>query len=290
LATEGVSTSQHASNGLNCATCHSNLETNELYTFEEVTFPSGATVTMAADEADEAGLQSNTCINCHQGRSSTVSVDRVIGETGDSELGEGFRFQNVHYFAAGATLFGSDVQGAYQFAGQEYAGRNEHVGSFDSCVECHDTHALEVVVEECSECHETVATEEDLQTIRVSEVDHDGDGDVEEGIAGEIATMSEVLFAAMQAYTVNNGLDQIVYDSHAYPYFFNDTDGDGEPNDGYSTWTPALLRAAYNYQYTQKDPGAFAHNSTYVMQFLYDSINAVSGDTSAMTRPLSVSE
>ncbi|MCZ7666217.1 MAG: hypothetical protein M5U34_02725 [Chloroflexi bacterium] len=46
FATEGVMTSQHASNGLNCATCHSNLETNELYTFESVTFPSGATVTM----------------------------------------------------------------------------------------------------------------------------------------------------------------------------------------------------------------------------------------------------
>ena len=286
LATEGVSTSQHASNGLNCATCHSDLTTNELYTFEEVTFPSGATVTMAVDETDEAGLKSNTCINCHQGRSSTVSVDQLIGDTGDNELGEGFRFQNVHYFAAGATLFGSEVQGAYQFAGQEYAGRNEHVGKFDTCVECHDTHALEVVVEECSDCHENVASKEDLQAIRVSEVDYDGDGDATEGIAGEIATMSETLYAAMQAYAANTaGVDPIVYDAHAYPYFFNDTDGDGEPNDGFSTWTPALLRAAYNYQYSQKDPGAFAHNSPYVMQILYDSINAVGGDTTGMTRP-----
>ncbi|MCZ7666219.1 MAG: hypothetical protein M5U34_02735 [Chloroflexi bacterium] len=90
--------------------------------------------------------------------------------------------------------------------------------------------------------------------------------------------MADVLYAAMQAYTVDNGLDQIVYDAHAYPYFFNDTDGDGEPNEGYSTWTPALLRAAYNYQYVQKDPGAFAHNGAYVMQFLFDSINSIGGD------------
>ena len=37
LATEGVSTAT-CSNGLNCATCHSDLTTNELYTFEEVIF------------------------------------------------------------------------------------------------------------------------------------------------------------------------------------------------------------------------------------------------------------
>ena len=47
--------------------------------------------------------------------------------------------------------------------------------------------------------------------------------------------MSETLYAAMQAYAANTaaGVDPIVYDAHAYPYFFNDTDGDGEPNDGF---------------------------------------------------------
>jgi hypothetical protein len=34
-----------------------------------------------------------------------------------------------------------------------------------------------------------------------------------------------------------------------------------------------------------KDPGAFAHNNEYVMQFLYDSINDIGGDVSGMTRP-----
>jgi len=33
-----------------------------------------------------------------------------------------------------------------------------------------------------------------------------------------------------------------------------------------------LLRAAYNYQYAMKDPGAFAHNGKYVIQALYDSL------------------
>jgi hypothetical protein len=46
-----------------------------------------------------------------------------------------------------------------------------------------------------------------------------------------------------------------------------------------------LLRAAYNYQYVAKDPGAFAHNAEYILQILYDSIKDVGGDTSGMERP-----
>ncbi len=288
LATEGVSISQPASGGLNCATCHSNLETFELYQFEEVTFPSGAKVTLVENENDDEGLKSNTCINCHQGRSSSVTLDRAIGDAPPDQVSESLRFQNIHYFAAGATLFGSEVQGAYQYAGQEYVGRNEHVNAFDTCIECHNAHALEVQWQECSDCHENVTGLADLTLIRASETDYDGDGDVSEGIAGEIATMGDVLFAAMQAYaSATEGVSPILYDSHAYPYFFADTNGDGvvsEGDEGFATWTPNLLRAAYNYQYLQKDPGAFAHNSIYVLQILFDSINGVGGDTSGMTR------
>ena len=273
LATEGVSITQPVANGLNCATCHSSLETFEVYTFDSVTFPSGASVSFGEGET------ANTCINCHQGRSSTISVDNAIGELGDDEISENLRFLNVHYFAAGATLFGTEVQGAYEFAGNEYRGRNEHVGAFDSCTECHNTHALEVEVAECSDCHENVETAEDLVDIRVSEVDFDGDGDVTEGLAGEINTMTELLYTAMSDYAVSIGADPIVYDSHRYPYYFN------EAGDNYATWSPTLLRAAYNYQYLQKDPGAFAHNGQYIIQVLYDTLVDVGADVSGMTRP-----
>ncbi|NJN55931.1 MAG: polyheme membrane-associated cytochrome C [Anaerolineae bacterium] len=251
----------------------------------------GATLTMVTAEDDVAGLESNLCINCHQGRSSTPTVDRQLSDLPGDEVSDRIRFSNIHYFAAGATLFGNDAQGAYQFADKEYLGRNEHVNRFDSCVECHDTHALEVVVTECADCHENVQTQADLVNIRDEDnsTDYDGDGDVTEGMAGEIATMSEALYAAMQTYSASTpGTLPILYDSHAYPYFFADADGNGEVNGeegGYNTWTPNLLRAAYNYQYVQKDPGAFAHNGKYVLQFLYDSIQAVGGDTTGMTRP-----
>jgi hypothetical protein len=110
--------------------------------------------------------------------------------------------------------------------------------------------------------------------------DYDGDGDTTEGIAGEIETMMETLYAAIQDYgTGTEGVSAVEYDAHSYPYYFDDA------GERYATWTPALLRAAYNYQYAQKDPGAFAHNPKYLMQALYDSIEGVGGDVSGMTRP-----
>jgi len=56
---------------------------------------------------------------------------------------------------------------------------------------------------------------------------------------------------------------------------------------GYASWTPNLLRAAYDYQYSVKDPGVFAHNADYILQVLYDSIEAVGGKDAVakFTRP-----
>jgi hypothetical protein len=72
-----------------------------------------------------------------------------------------------------------------------------------------------------------------------------------------------------------------------------DKDGDGQAdkndqgaNINYNgNWTPSLLKAAYNYQYSVKDPGAFTHNGQYVIQALYDSIKDIGGNVSQMTRP-----
>ena len=120
--------------------------------------------------------------------------------------------------------------------------------------------------------------------------DWDGDGDVSEGVSGELATVAEKLFAAIQAYARSKGTP-MVYDATIYPYFLVDANEDGVPDAGengplaYNAWTPTLLKAAYNYQYYQKDPGAFAHNVKYVLQVMYDSIEAVGGDTGGLIRP-----
>jgi hypothetical protein len=56
-------------------------------------------------------------------------------------------------------------------------------------------------------------------------------------------------------------------------------------SNAFASWTPRLLRAAYNYQYAMKDPGAYAHNPTYILQVLYDSIENVGGDVTGLVRP-----
>jgi len=258
------------SGSMNCATCHDDLVSFTRYAPEEVEFPSGAVVSTGSTDA-------NLCIECHQGRSSTVQVNAAIGDTEADTVSERLRFLNVHYFAAGATLFGSEAQGAYQYEGKEYVGRNAHVEPFSTCVQCHSTHALEVQVEACAACHGEF---EDVTDIRMDSTDYDGNGDTSGGIASEVAGMADALYAAMQAYAESTeGVSPIVYDSGAYPYFFDDA------GERYATWTPSLVKAAYNYQYAQKDPGAFAHNPKYVLQVLYDGIEDLGGDVSGLTRP-----
>ena len=88
----------------------------------------------------------------------------------------------------------------------------------------------------------------------------------------------------------------VAYDGADYPYFFIDKNNNGKvdkdeakfPN-RYNAWTPRLLKAAYNYQFVTKDPGAFAHNPIYTLQILYDSIadlgTKVKVDLSKAKRP-----
>lgn len=148
---------------------------------------------------------------------------------------------------------------------------------FDSCNECHDAHALVVKVESCSACHLGVRTEADLANIRTSNIDYDGDGDVVEGLSGEIETMAARLLIAMQIYTAQtDGVGLIDHDGG-----FVD-----EAGESYTTWTPRLLQAAYNYLYTAKDPGGYSHNGEYLIQLLYDdSLEDIGGVTAGLTRP-----
>ena len=263
-----------------------------------VPFPSGKTVSFS--EKDDKGaykdaVPANLCLECHQGRQSTASVNAKIGKTTEDELPKTpLTFSNVHYFAAGASLFGNDAQVAYQYAGKDYAGRNMHAPGFQDCTQCHNTHELGLQTDKCVTCHAGVKSAEE---IRITKDDLDGDKDVKEGVAGELATMEEKLFAAIQAYAKDVVKTPIAYTPDANPYFFIDTnangkvDGDeGASANRYPNFTPRLLRAAYNYQYAQKDPGLFAHNPDYAAQFLYDSLEdlaagGVKVDMTGMVRP-----
>jgi len=51
------------------------------------------------------------------------------------------------------------------------------------------------------------------------------------------------------------------------------------------------MKASFNFQFWAKEPGAWAHNTHYVLELLYDSINdlqtasPLDGDTDQLTTP-----
>jgi hypothetical protein len=285
---------QPPANGFMCSTCHDEANWPERHAAVNVTFPSGASLTFSTEKDADGNLlpvDANLCIECHQGRESTVTVNNYLGDKPVDTPDPKISFRNVHYFAAGATLFGDAAKGAYQYDGQTYLGQNT-VHPLNKCTDCHDVHQLGVKVDACTGCHTNVSGVEDLEKIRYSTntTDWNGNGDVAEGMAEEIGTLREALYTAIQANAEENGTP-IVYDTASYPYWFVDMDKDGTADTGdsggigYNAWTPRLLKAAYNYQYSIKDPGAFAHNPKYVLQFLYDSIQDVGGSVSGFTRP-----
>jgi hypothetical protein len=289
--TTGVG-SMPPSNGFKCSTCHDEANWPNRYELASVVFPSGKTVSFGGKDADGNFVadDSNLCISCHQGRESTTSVNAALRGKDADTVDPKISFKNIHYFAAGATLFGNDVQGAYQYEGKDYVGQNV-THPLNKCKDCHDVHALQPKLEACAGCHGG-AEPQDIR-FNTDTTDWDGDGDVTEGIKGEIQTLADALYSQIQTYATEKSGAGIVYNSAAYPYFFLDADGDGEPdkNDtgqdaAYNgNWTPNLVKAAFNYQYVQKDPGAFVHNPKYVIQFLIDSIESLGGDVSNYTRP-----
>jgi hypothetical protein len=291
----GVNIASPVTNSLTCSTCHDNVGEFTIFEVNEVRFPSGAMLTFG--EGEEANL----CLNCHQGRESTVSVNSAIERAGvgDDEVSDALTFRNVHYFAAGATLFGGEAMGAYQYEGKEYNGRNLHDGDdMTMCVDCHYEHELTLQVDECGDCHDDVEVQEDALLIREDDegeaIDYNGNGDVEEPIRAEIFALEDALLVAIQAYATDTIGTDIAYTPDTHPYWYIDANGNGtvDPDEvneegRYVTWTPTLLRAAYNYQYIQKDPGVFAHNPDYALQILYDSIEAIGGADAVanFTRP-----
>ena len=181
------------------------------------------------------------------------------------------------------------LKSATSMMARSYDFKNSHVDMADTCIECHDPHTGEVLVETCQICHgEQVKSAADLPKIRefTSAKDYDGDGKTDEPILGEITGLQESLLKSIQAYAKEVAGAEIKYDPDVYPYF------SGADGKAYTNWTPRLLKAAYNYQFSIKDTGQYAHGPKYVIQLLYNSIedlNAAEGlktktDLSKMNR------
>jgi len=266
---------------IGCASCH----TSAAHALDSVPFPSGVSV---------AGLGSDAvCSVCHQGRQSGDAVSAASsGHDPDAVVPE-LGFLNVHYGIAAAIMHGADVRGGFHYEGRRYAGRFAHVPSASTCNACHDAHTTTVETEGCLSCHRGV---EDIRAIRTRHVDYDGDGDISVGVHAEIEGLKSKLYGAIQRYGAEVAGVPIGYAPGRFPYFFTDLDGDGQIGEAeaifpnrYSSWTPRLLQAAYNYQVAVKDKGAWVHNPAYAIQLLHDSIQSLSErvevDTGGLVRP-----
>jgi len=258
--------------GVACVACH-NKVTGQM---TEVSFPSGMVVEREEEDA--------RCMDCHQGRESGASINAMIAKAGvaDDTVDAGLKFLNVHYAAAAATRFGTEAGGGYEYAGLDYLGFYFHDDYATQCNDCHNPHTTKVAPLFCNECHEEVTSIDDFAFIRSSDGDFDADGDSKEGIKQEIEGLQVILYTAMQAYGQEVLSAPLAYDPHAYPYFFGDTNGNGQVDEdeavranGYKQWTPRLARAAYNYQFAAKDPGGYTHNPQYMLQLLNDSVQSL---------------
>jgi hypothetical protein len=266
LLSGGTAVAQPVSNGLMCSTCHDAMPEFTRRPAGPVTFPSGAVI-------DTGDPDDNLCANCHQGRQSTTSVNAALAGLAPDGVSAKLKFINVHYFAAAATRYGSQAHGAYEYAGKTYVGLFKHTSKFDSCSECHDAHTGEIQIQKCLSCHKGVQRPQD---IRRSTPDYDGDGNTTEGLAGEVETLRDALLAAIQNYASTVCGAPIAYNGSSF------VGGDGN---AYASYTPRLIEATYNYQFSTKDPGAFAHNGKYIIQVLYDSLQDLGADVKGLVRP-----
>lgn len=293
---------------ISCGTCHTEEGDGTTLWDKRTTYAALSPVKFPSGRTADLGNDSNICMACHQGRASKIDVDNAIAtDNGANTL----TFVNNHYFAASATLFGTDVLGGYEYGDNVYVGRFAHISARDTCIECHmgraadineNNHTFEPKTTYCLPCHtDAVNNPSDpanpFRDIRftIPLIDFDGDGNNTEGIYFEIwDTLVPALYAQIQDYAGNVIGTPIVYQSGVYPYFFKDTNANGVVDAGeavfgnrYNVFDAKLLKAAYNYGVVQNEPCGYIHNAKYHIQLLYDSTNDLGGAAAVagFTRP-----
>ena len=259
-----------------CVVCHS----DKADALTMVKFPSGAEVNFGQGDA--------LCGTCHSGQDSGSKVNASASGYGDDELVPEARFITPHYAFSAAVWLGGETHGGYEYEGKFYTGRFEHANGVQTCTQCHDPHSLSMRknqadpnAELCAICHPNVTGIADYRNIIVEGSDYDTDGTVE-GMYHEIRGMRDLLMQSMQLYTKEK-FDIGIGWADKFPYLFVDTNQDGTLSDdeaisanAYKSFTPRLLRAAFNYQFSVKEPAGYVHNGRYVIQLLYDSITDIS--------------
>jgi hypothetical protein len=147
--------------------------------------------------------------------------------------------------------------------------------SKEDCVVCHGN--------DVAQPHPGDSSQFEFEGIRPANTpDYDADGHTSESLQAELDGLEEALYAQLLAYGNSVG-NPIVYDEAAYPYFFADLNRNGvaDPDEavrenGYQ-FDATALRAAYNLQFSKKEPCGYIHNAIYLAQLMVDSIEHLGG-------------
>jgi hypothetical protein len=256
---------------ITCTACH-NPSSHRL---NRVRFHSGV-------ELEPIGTEV-ICLVCHQSRQSSPGIEEILDGLEDDKASKDLNFINPHYNFAASTQFGSAAHSGYEYPSLNYSGYFFHAANASTCTDCHNAHDLQVDPLKCAICHVNVVTQADFKDIRMQTLDYDGNGDTSEGIYFEINALTARLLKAIQDYARQIAGVPVVY-ADQFPYFFIDINDNGiADNDEinfsnrYGSWTPRMLRAAYNYQFAKKDGGGYIHNPRYLIQLLHDSLVDLEG-------------
>jgi len=247
---------------------------------------SGSGATNVSDAELTIGRNA-VCITCHQARESGWSLYKTLVSKGvdpyDGTNGTitGQTFVNPHYRGAGAVIF--SLKG-FEYNGLTYTtGNVMHQGTL--CTGCHMAksdepelggHSMNIKygskenISVCRQCHGSVSSIESVGGLW----DLDGDGSYN--------TPKEEIEGLKSLIIGNLASVGIIYNASVYPYFFKA----GEPHafaNRVTTWKEAEIEAAFNLQFINQEPGAYAHNLKYAGQLLRDSYVVLNGTMGGKT-------
>jgi hypothetical protein len=297
---------------MQCDTCHTLNGTNmtAIRSVGTVYFPpqknNAADAGQVSFTADQLPPGFTVCATCHSGRENGASITKKIGANTDANWV--LSAVNPHYLGAAGMMMGSKAAVMFQYPGHTYTAdpafwattANGPHGSPHGaqCTSCHapkgSKHTFEINIattvppgtyhgavntQACNGCH-VQSTYGDYRLAPKQLEFEDASAELYAALRAYVVTN----IAAVRTATGNAAASGVCYNGNSHPYFFLEVSGvcqDGVANAPAASvgfnFNPTSLKGAFNYLWTQKEPGAWAHNEYYVLQVVYDSIVDLGG-------------
>ncbi|MBJ6801019.1 PKD domain-containing protein [Geomonas propionica] len=254
---------------LYCWGCHNNAETGALRVEGNMTLDYKAASTDTSNIVINVPGKGAVCVSCHAGRGNAATlfgastIDPAAVLSGTTTPKNSATATATHYLGAAASIFAAQTKTGYEFPGRSYAAPVYFEHNTLGCNDCHmggKNHKFEVVEKDskgviteiksakCLECHSGT------YAMTVSKLKEE-----ERGFSDALAAFNGALVAQGYTYTT------------AYPYFlFTSADS----TKAALKWrTQGDLGAAHNFNFLQREPGAYAHNRFYTKRLIYDSLD-----------------